>query len=734
MRTAEQGVGWIGTANASDLLIIERSARAIIGINDRGDGQWQEAWVNSDFQAGTILKDYSGANGSDTRVVQGDQRVRINVPPVDAVNNRWGYAVWAPVGQDGDVYNPSRSVRTTQEWEMADDLGDSHCSSLGQGGHLPAGQVNFRVVGKVFVQNGTAVNYDVFRESAMAAQPIVIQFADLNGTVHHRQQGSGSLNGSFSPGFTGWLTIKVRNASTGNSRQKVWVKVDYQAPATVDVDLDMNKPETKVAIFTGNGGDQDWANCRNWEEGNIPDQNTDVVIPEGQILTLNGSSSVLRARNIWIQDGGSIQLASGKSIEVSGNWNNSSAITVAVCGTVVFKGTGTQTISGPNQFCTLEVDNAGKLLLQNSTVVTQTLSLKNGNVETGSNELQVANAAPASITGFQVNQNYVQGNLRRSVSGTQAYEFPVGYATHGLNRAVIAFTSVPSASSLLARFSPGTTQSTIPQTLSADVNNDGIQDQVMYNCVYGGWVITADNNSSNQYQLTLHPSTSMQNTCAAGQYPTIGKDGVYTANSGLTKSFTGFSTFDVVTAGSVILPVRFLQFNGQVRDAKAVLQWQVAEDGTQSRYVIEKSLDGANYTDAGSVQSQVGNGLRSYRWQDDHFTASAHYRLRAEHQTGTAKWSQSIFLRLNGSRLQVHVSPNPFVQQVQVRFTGIPTQERFDLQLSDRQGRQLISRKISIRDNVESIINTVLQRQASGVYLLRVRWNDEVHVHTLIKQ
>jgi len=54
------------------------------------------------------------------------------------------------VGFDATVYQPSRNKRTIQEWEMADDLGDSHCNSLGYGGALPDNSTNQRVVGKIF--------------------------------------------------------------------------------------------------------------------------------------------------------------------------------------------------------------------------------------------------------------------------------------------------------------------------------------------------------------------------------------------------------------------------------------------------------------------------------------------------------------------------------------------------------------------------------------------------------
>ena len=60
-----------------------------------------------------------------TAIVYGGGKVDISVPPCDgsANNGRRGYCIWAPDGAQTTYVN-IESI--TQEWEMADDLGDSH--------------------------------------------------------------------------------------------------------------------------------------------------------------------------------------------------------------------------------------------------------------------------------------------------------------------------------------------------------------------------------------------------------------------------------------------------------------------------------------------------------------------------------------------------------------------------------------------------------------------------------
>ncbi|MFM7310555.1 MAG: alpha-amylase domain-containing protein, partial [Flavobacteriales bacterium] len=137
---------------SADYLVVVRAGKAVIGITDHWSN-WQNQTVYTGFPAGTVLKDYSGANGTATVTVDANGYAAINTPPVNPALNiagRRGYSVWAPIGKDGQTYQPPRAVATTQEWEMSGDLGDSHTSSLGQGGAIPASSTNFRVVGKIF--------------------------------------------------------------------------------------------------------------------------------------------------------------------------------------------------------------------------------------------------------------------------------------------------------------------------------------------------------------------------------------------------------------------------------------------------------------------------------------------------------------------------------------------------------------------------------------------------------
>jgi hypothetical protein len=260
-----------------DYLVIVRAGRAIVGLNDNWSN-WQARSVYTGFPAGTVLKDYSGANGTATVTVDANGYALINTPPVNPALNaagRRGYSVWGKVGLDATTYAPPRAARTVQEWEMANDLGDSHVNSLGQGGAVPANSTNFRTAGKIYVQSGKAVNYILYPENSVKA--LYIGLYNAAGTLLASVAGTGTLSRTYTPNFTGWITFKVRNNVSTNPTQRCWVNVSYEAPAVI-TNANAASANNTSAFWTGNGGTSDWNDPYNWEEGKLPDASTDVVI------------------------------------------------------------------------------------------------------------------------------------------------------------------------------------------------------------------------------------------------------------------------------------------------------------------------------------------------------------------------------------------------------------------------------------------------------------------------
>ncbi len=283
------------SGSKADHLVLERTGVAVIGVTDKystvgNNSQDEEMTVTTSF-SNVALYDYSGAHGLSTANVDASGRVTIRTAPVGHTiggANGHGYSIWAPApagvtfSSVADMeaylasYIPQRATSTTQEWEMADDLGDSHCLSLTQGGRIPDLSCDYRVVGKIFVESGKAVTVDLTPTDA--AQDLTMNLFDLAGLDLAVTSGTGPITLNYMPSATGWLTIKVRNTSPANTGQECTVKATYTAPQTVSTNA--YPSENTASFWIGRANDGDWNNCSNWEEGMVPGNTDTVIFPD----------------------------------------------------------------------------------------------------------------------------------------------------------------------------------------------------------------------------------------------------------------------------------------------------------------------------------------------------------------------------------------------------------------------------------------------------------------------
>lgn len=243
---------------AGNHLVIERIGKALIGITDKfasvsDNSQDEEVWVTAGDPAwaGRQLIDFSGAHGLTTSLVYPDGRVLIKTAPAGhTIPGAYGhgYSIWAPVPagvtfstvadlqQYLMTYSPSRPANTVQEWEMANDLGDSHPNSLRQGGSLPANSTAERIAGRIYAAAGAPVQILLYPEVNSRTQTLMVYNTanSVESQVTGISTATAPLAHTFTPSATGWYSIRVKNGASNTPAMRVWVNVNYTAPSVVD--------------------------------------------------------------------------------------------------------------------------------------------------------------------------------------------------------------------------------------------------------------------------------------------------------------------------------------------------------------------------------------------------------------------------------------------------------------------------------------------------------------------
>ena len=715
-----------------DHLVIERSNRAVIGINDSYNN-WQLDYVDTDFAPGTVLKDYSGANGTFTYTVPADRRVRINTPPCDgsALLGRRGYSVWAPVGQDNSTFNPGRAALTTQEWEMADDLGDLNCGSLGQGGALPGNSTNTRLVGKVFVQAGQPVNYELHPGNGSNTASLTVGVYDLRGNLLSTASGAASASGIYTPAATGWLALKVRNTYATDPGQRCFVKVRYTAPAVVNT-LTAMPPRNAVAIWTGNDNSADPTDCRNWENSVVPSPSTDVLVPAGTSFAPLLSAGALAAHDLTVAAGASLALAAGTTLRVSGNVM--AAGSLGGPGTLELNGSTEQTLSGTAlALNSLTINNTANAHLLSPTSISNALTFMAGHLALNNQSLTLASSA--SVTGADASRYVITADapaatgfvVRPVPAGDVPVIFPVGTAA--------SYTPLTLANT-------GTSTTFQVRTFSGLLTNgtSGAPYARQAEFVNRTWEVTPalsvgpvvamsvqfdapDQKASfvrNQASF-YHNDAGTGSTWAELGRATLGGSGPYVATRG---GISSFSTFALGNS-TAPLPVTLTRFEA-VRTATDTvrLSWATAQEKNNAGFEVEKSADGQAFRRLATVPAHGGNQPAAYRYDDLEAPTATYYRLRQRDFDGSAQVGPVVYVSAAGSPYLL--LPNPSHGEALQLLGGPALADDAPLRLSLTSvlGQVLLAPAPAPRVALAEQLAATLCNTAPGLYLLTITGAD----------
>ena len=747
------------TGSAADHLVIERVGKAIIGITDAfnatsNNSADQQVYckINDAWPIGTVLYDYSGAHGISTVTIPGDRRVLIQTAPVGhtiANADGHGYSIWAPapagvtISSVNDLYNylatyvQPRATTTQQEWEMANDLGDSHCESLGQGGALPANSTNQRVAGKIYVAANQPITY--FVKPELNGSNITVSLWNLDGVKLHEISGvtstSNPLTGNFSTNYSGWVTIKVRQTVNTQAAQKCWINVTYTAPTVVDTRATENAFATKAAIWTGNKGTSNLTDCGNWEEGKMPGATLNLIVPANAspMPVFNGNVS---AKNVMIEAGTTLTINNGSTLTVLENISGAGTIN----GAVKMQGLAMQTIDGAVTIATLEVDNANNVQLNAPFTISSAFTFTNGKVFLGSNNINFINSA--SINGASATKYFVTNNTPAS-GGTiniNVANLPIDFPVGNTRYSPVTLTNSGTATNFSVR--------SFESVLQGGINGVGMGTTGLLN---KSWVITPTNTNGLNVSATFswdvndEGNTFNRTNAAIGRNPLDGSNTWYRVSTNASASgsslyslsasgLTSFSAFSVFSETSV-LPVTFLNFSGALKGNQVNLKWITGAEINNKGFNVQRSLDGRMFSTIGFVASaNASNTTNTYQFTDDVKGKRIYYRLEQVDKDGKTSFSNVVTIINNQTIQLVQVVPNPVKNSFDlIPSATITASTKVQVEIRNAIG-SLITSLSGNFDIVRNNIKNSLSNQAAGMYFFTILANGETERIKILKQ
>ena len=470
-------------------------------------------------------------------------------------------------------------------------------------------------------------------------------------------------------------------------------------------------------------------------------------------IALSASSN---AGEVYIGPGITWNL-SNDTINIAENLINNGTI-IASTGVVNFTGSNNSTISGSGntQLFDMRVNKSAgaTLTLQHPVLVTNTLTMNQGNVFTTSANLLTLGSSSAAPGSLSYNSGTIVGPFKRyfanSASAGTAGLFPVGTASY--NRyADFSFGSGPGVDQYLTveYITGAPLQGGVPLYNGLPLTASG--SLIQNYSADGYWSVIPTNNNyaapitSVNYGVTLFANnlTGMQSpqVCriiksagsnTAAQHHVIWQAcGTHTPiNSSanpqaflITSTATqGFSWFNIGTPNSQALPVELLSFNGDCNDGQVNLSWQTATEHNSDYFEVEKSRDGMNWQVLTTVNA-AGNStqLLNYQTVDAHaMEGNNYYRLTQVDIDGTTKTYDVINVSCSGSgKGYFSAYPNPSTGSFQVILNDKNLVGTGVLNVKDTKGAAILNRMIEVKPGINMFSVTDLNL-APGVYYIQI--------------
>ena len=186
------------------------------------------------------------------------------------------------------------------------------------------------------------------------------------------------------------------------------------------------------------------------------------------------------------------------------------------------------------------------------------------------------------------------------------------------------------------------------------------------------------------------------------------------------------------------LPVKLVSFTAALNNNKADLKWTTASEINVSHFVIERSTDGANYTDA-AVVFAYGNATdnTNYSFSDNLNSMQSgivYYRLRSVDIDGKSQYSETRIIRISKqteNAITIVAFPNPVITEVRISIPNEWQNKKVVYEVLNANGQVSKRTETGSSSQTETVNMSTLAR---GFYIVRVSCEGQTARQKIVKQ
>ena len=184
----------------------------------------------------------------------------------------------------------------------------------------------------------------------------------------------------------------------------------------------------------------------------------------------------------------------------------------------------------------------------------------------------------------------------------------------------------------------------------------------------------------------------------------------------------------------MVLPLKQIKVEAVLNENKVDINWNTIEEFDIKKYYVERSTDGKNFSEVGSLSSK-GDGSFSYQLTDDISKTEAstiYYRVRVEELNGKIRYTETV--KVNpGTEISVGLSPNPFVDNFSL---SVKNEKRTEVRIRilNAAGQMVYNRKVQMERGITTTTLNGFASYSRGIYFAEIATGEKKITKRLLKQ
>ncbi len=182
------------------------------------------------------------------------------------------------------------------------------------------------------------------------------------------------------------------------------------------------------------------------------------------------------------------------------------------------------------------------------------------------------------------------------------------------------------------------------------------------------------------------------------------------------------------TGTSMPLSESLLNFIAEPRANEVLLRWSVESDINIDNFIVQRSINGIDFNDIGSLNVSAAQPEEEYMYVDKRpADGITFYRLKQTFIDGKFVTHPVTAVKNNSDPKEIvfdHISPDPFKEKLDVAYYA-PDNGKVWLQITDTQGKILCSEFFGANKGKNVHVFTDRQNLPSGTYILNLVFNDK---------